>query len=417
MSIQEFVYSFFQLLNISTVYYILQIVRCALISYFVFAFVWFMRKTVLANKVFLKGALWSLFLPVLFAGRMKLFYESGTGHKLFWWWTAIGMSHVWVCWLYLCGIFVFAVLLIYKRIRLEKLVAGMRKRKVRDGWIYITDLPVTPFTVGVLRPKIVMPEVILRDYGTNEFNMILLHEKTHIRSGHLLFYFLWDILRALFWINPLLTTGMKFFREDMEEICDCVTIKKSGKGAYTYGQLLVKSMRSLQAEIEEFNMYAAFAEENEYQYIKQRVINIAGYKPYKRLMAIAAAAAVLLCVTGMMLWLQNISYGRCNESESMLVYSFDGEDVTFFDSSDALYQMISHDDSYVYVDREAFENFLWKNDVKGEIFIVFGGFYKLPGIGGGGNSCLYETDSGEKVVKIPYERPVEDWMVTLFKIL
>ena len=29
------------------------------------------RKTLLKNKVFLKGALWSLFVPVSFAGKIK----------------------------------------------------------------------------------------------------------------------------------------------------------------------------------------------------------------------------------------------------------------------------------------------------------------------------------------------------------
>lgn len=64
------------------------------------------------------------------------------------------------------------------------------------------------------------PEVILKEYDQKEFQAILLHEKTHIRLGHLLCYFLWDILRVLLWLNPFLGIGTKYFREDMEEICD-----------------------------------------------------------------------------------------------------------------------------------------------------------------------------------------------------
>ena len=79
--------------------------------------------------------------------------------------------------------------------------------------------------------------------------------------------------------------------------------------------------------------------------------------------------------------------------------------------------MISYDDSYVYVDREAFEAFLGKNNAEGQIYIVFGGFYKLPGFLYGGQSCLYETDSADEVVRISYIRQNDDWVMALLKIL
>lgn len=49
-------------------------------------------------------------------------------------------------------------------------------------------MPVTPSTMGVFRHKIVIPEIILKEYSREELQTILLHEKTHIRLGHLLFY-------------------------------------------------------------------------------------------------------------------------------------------------------------------------------------------------------------------------------------
>lgn len=82
------------------------------------------------------------------------------------------------------GVFLYAALLFYRRRKLKKMVAGMEKRKV-DGTvvIYVTKTPVTPSTVGVFRPKIVMPEAILKGDAGKEFQTILLHEKTHIRLG------------------------------------------------------------------------------------------------------------------------------------------------------------------------------------------------------------------------------------------
>ncbi|TGY98237.1 hypothetical protein E5329_00165 [Petralouisia muris] len=47
---------------------------------------------------------------------------------------------------------------------------------------------------------------------------MILHEKIHIRLGHLWFYFLWDLLRCLLWPNPFLTLCTGYFRQDLEDI-------------------------------------------------------------------------------------------------------------------------------------------------------------------------------------------------------
>lgn len=417
MTVREFGTFIFQFLHAGVVYYAMQLVRCALLSYAVFALICLLRKTAGRNRIFLRGALWSLLFPVLFTGRMKFFYESRIGWNLFSWWTAVSVNRTWICWLYLAGVFVYAFLLSGKRRRLKKLTAGMEKRTVCQTPVYVTDMPVTPSAIGVFSPKIVMPGVILEEYDRKEVEMILLHEKVHIRLGHLLLYFLWDILRVLLWVNPLLTIGMKWFREDMEEISDRVTIQRSGKDAYAYGQLLLKSMRILQAEAGDLNRYAAFAGNKEYRNIRQRMAGIAGYRPYRRIAAAGVLAAAVLYMAGAVVWIRNVSYDRYNEDETVLVYGYDKGEVTFLDDSSTLQEMISYDDRYVYVDRAAFETYLDEKNAEGDIFILFGGFYKLPGFAGYRYSCFYEAGAEDAVVRISYEEQKDDWRLTLLKIL
>ncbi len=417
MTVWEFGENVISFFNLSSVYYVIQLLKCVQISFVVFAIVFLLRRTLAKNRVFLKGALWSLFIPVLFAGKIKFFYENTIGILWFSWWNEICKIHIWINWLYLCGILVYAIWLFSKKKKLKKMVAGMEQRKIANTLFYVTKMPVTPSTIGLFRPRIVMPEVILKEYTEEELRIILLHEKTHIRQGHLFFYFLWDILRVLLWLNPLLTTGTKFFREDLEEICDWATIQKSGGKAYGYGQLLLKSMKILQAEKEEFNMFATFAGDKEYRNIRHRVIKIAKYRPYKGIASVSLMAVSVLCMMGVIVWIKACSYGRYNENDVLFTYGYDGKEVTFFDNNDCLQQMISYDDSYVYVDREAFENYLYRNNATGEICIVFGGFYKLPGVGGTGCSCYYEFGSKDQTVKIPYESPMSDWRVKLVKLL
>lgn len=417
MTVQEFWGKVIQILDFSVLYYTIQLVRCALVSFVVFAVVFALRKTILKNNVFLKGAIWALFIPVLFVGKMKFFYESRVGLKIFWWWSVLSTNHIWVCWLYICVAFLYAAMLFRKRRKLEKMAAGMEKRKVGGTSVYVTNIPVTPSTVGVFRPKIVMPEVILKEYDEKEIQTILLHEKIHIWLGHLVLYLLWDILRVLLWLNPLLTIGTKYFREDMEEICDWMTIQRSQRKAYNYGQMLLKSMRILQAEIEDFNMFPTFVGDKEFQNIRQRVTKIARYKPYKQVTAIVAMAAAVSFAAGASVWIHNLSYDKYFENDVVLVYGYENGDVTFTDNSDELHQMITYDDSYLYVDSEVFDSFLNENNTAGEIYIVFGGFQKLPGISSSGYSCLYQNDAEEKIVQIPYENNENDWFIKLYKML
>lgn len=417
MTVQELWDKGIDFLNLCAFYYTVQLTRCVVISYIVFVVVATLRKALLKDRVFLKGALWALFVPVLFMGRMRFFDETRIGWILSAWWKIITVKHVWICWIYLDIVFLYMFLLLYKRRKLKRQMAGMERRELEGKAVFVTDIPVTPSTIGVFRPKIVMPEIILKEYGRQEIQIILLHEKTHIRLGHLLFYLLWDVLRALLWLNPLLTVGTGYFREDMEEICDWVTIQRSEGKAYTYGQVLLKSMKILQAEGEGFNMYAAFAGENEYRDIRQRVTKIAGFKPYKRITAAGTLSVVIFCVVGAIISIKALSYDRNIVNDSVLIYGFDNGDITFIDYSDELRQIVSYDDSYIYVDSEAFDSVLQKNHAKGDIFIVFGGYAKLPGIGGYGYSCQYENVEDEKIVQIPYYNYQNDRLIQLLKMI
>lgn len=174
-----------------------------------------------------------------------------------------------------------------------------------------------------------MPALMWKEYDQKELQTILLHEKTHIRLGHLLFYFLWDMSRVLLWVNPLFTMSVKLLREDMEEICDWATMQQSEEKAYVYGKLLLKSMRVLQVESKNFNMFAAFSGDKEYTNIRQRVTQISQYRPYKRIAVVSILTAVMLCIMGLVVWIQSSSYDRYNENDTMFIYGYDGKEVTF----------------------------------------------------------------------------------------
>ena len=405
------------LMDFCAAYYTTQLVRCAAFSFLLVGLVMLLRKMFLSGWTFLRGLLWSSFLLIPFLGKLKVFYENKAVLNITWRLTAAAMSWVWADRIYMAGILTAAVCIFGKRLRLRKSVAGMEKLSLDNIRIRVTDMNVTPFTVGLLKPKIVIPKVMLGSYGREELSAIIRHERTHIQLGHLWFGLAWDILRCLLWVNPFLTIFQKQFRADMEDICDRVCIQGSGRTAQEYGLVLLKTLKLLRSGTESPPSAVTYAGEKEYADMKRRMGEIAGFRPYRKRVCVGMAAAVILALAAMLLTVHIHSYARCNESRDIMIGNFDGYSHIISCDTEELSRMISYDDRYVYVKREAFEEFLGENDADGEIWIVFGGFYKLPGLAGAAEACIYESGSKDGIVQIPYESIMDNWYMELIKLL
>ena len=406
------------LLDFCAAYYTTQLVRCAAFSLVLTGLVMLLRKVFFSRRTFIRGLLWSSFLLIPFLGKLKLFYENEAVAIITGRITHGTMTCLWADRIYMAGILIAAVCIFGKRLRLRKAVAGMEKVSLDNMQVRITDMNVTPFTVGLFVPKIVTPKVMLESYSREELRSVIQHERTHIRLGHLWFGLTWDILRCLLWVNPFLTVCQKQFRADMEDICDRVCIQGSGRTAHEYGMVLLKTLKLLSSKSEGTPPAVTYAGEREFADMKRRMGEIAGFRPYRKKLCMGMAAAAVLVIAALLMAVHTHSYAKCNKDENILVYEYaDGESTVISDNDSSIQQMISYDDEYVYVEREAFEKFLIENNAEGEIWIVFGGFYKLPGLTGVAESCIYENNSEDEVVRIPYKSITDDWYFGLLKML
>lgn len=73
-----------------------------------------------------------------------------------------------------------------------------------------------PFTLGILRPRIYLPDSL---QGAAR-QAVLLHEQTHIRRGDPLTKPLFYAAVCLHWFNPLAWLAFRGFERDMEAACD-----------------------------------------------------------------------------------------------------------------------------------------------------------------------------------------------------
>lgn len=109
----------------------------------------------------------------------------------------------------------------------RKLVGAVR---LRDN-IYLADHIVTPFVLGVFRPKIYLPSTLREE----EQSYVILHEQTHIRRLDHIVKILAFLALAVHWFNPLVWVAFVLAVKDMEMSCDERVLKLMGgeiKGAY-----------------------------------------------------------------------------------------------------------------------------------------------------------------------------------------
>lgn len=406
-----------QWLDAICVYFAEILGRSAMISILVITVILLCRKVFLRKKVFGRGMIWCLLVPVLFVGKLRVFYETGIGIQLFWWWISICRVHMWVSKIYMLGIVVFGIYVFMQRRRLKRFVCKLEPTVIGDRKVYISDLSVSPFTVGIFRARIVVPRTMQENFGEKELELVLLHEKIHVRLGHLWLYLFWDVLRILLWPNFLLTVFMKDFRSDMEDICDRVTIQRSQKTAYEYGSLLLKSLQLLKEQSQTPTFSATLTGETEYRNIKSRMKKVVGFQPYKRVRILCICAIALLFLAGSIWGVKHLSYPRYMKYEDIMLYDDTGRVLLLSDSPE-LRKAITVDDKNVRIDRAAMTAVLKKNHItQTQFYVGFGGFGKVPGIGGGGNAVYVDYLESDKDLVIPYLDSETDFFTRLFKYL
>lgn len=401
------------ILNDCIIYFCIQLGRCVLFSFSALALVLILRSTILRKAVFLRGMVWSIFLIVPFLGKLKLLYENMLMCRLFMWWNNICIEYWQVRYGYLIGMMITASLIIWKHKKLHRIVSRMEKSRIDGQEIYINEMAVTPFTTGLIHIRTAVPKVILQNFQTEELKVILCHERTHIRLGHLWYYLLWDIIRVLLWLNPFLTVCRRLFKEDMEDVCDRVTIQQSSKTAYEYGMLLLNCVKLLRSE--NMGLSATFAGEKDYRDTKQRFVRIAGFTPYKKWKVAVGGICSVALLIGMFLLVKQFSYPCYTEDTDIVLMNDSGEIWLLYDSEE-LRSAFYADGQNVHIDRKAMDSILQKYDITESAFYLnFGGYMKVPGIGGGG-SLVYVDYSGEnEELIIPYWNRDADIATIIFK--
>lgn len=265
----------------------------------------------------------------------------------------------------------------------------------------------TPFSAGIFRPVIVLPERMLEQFDAREIQEILRHEYNHIRRGHLVLYFLMDCFRTIWFINPLVHLCIRCMKEDLEILCDHATIRSGVLSPEDYGILLIRSLNCIRCEkgrLEEIGETPALAAGHSFRVMKKRIRLIAGYSECeKRGMAvIRAVMAGTLFV--LFILMRTLSYPSYTPYGDYSMFSQDGKEVIFMDDPEFDHAVQMSEEGIVVQNDKVKQLLSERNKKYGEdayFWIYYGGYMKQPGIGGGGDIVEYQPyRTDDAVVRI-----------------
>lgn len=143
--------------------------------------------------------------------------------------------------------------------------------------VYIYDGFKSPCILGVIRPKIYIPEYILSTNDSNQLSHIFLHELMHYKRKDLLYNFLGIIALSIHWFNPIAWFAVNKMKIYREFACDTCVLELLGeKETIEYGMTLI-NLSKMFANKNEYSRFAVFFETK--NQIKGRIKMIKQFKP------------------------------------------------------------------------------------------------------------------------------------------
>ncbi|UXA47847.1 TonB family protein [Xanthomonas prunicola] len=156
--------------------------------------------------------------------------------------TLQGNEHAWAGQLlaiWLSGAVSMAVALWWRQ---RKFVRSLGVLHVLDGGVWAATHDVgLPVSLGIWRPRIVLPMDFDTRYTAAERSLILAHERLHLHRGDLYANLLAALLLCIGWCNPLMHLAWRAFRLDQELACDADVLTRYPGKRRSYATAMLKT--------------------------------------------------------------------------------------------------------------------------------------------------------------------------------
>lgn len=142
--------------------------------------------------------------------------------------------------LWLVGVLIAALTFSWQQFRFQQRLG--RLHSLGDGVRHLASGSFSgPLLVGLLRPRIVLPEDFFTRYDAREQELILAHEAVHLRRHDSAANLLTALLQTVFWFNPLLHFAARRVRLDQELACDAAVLAQHPNSRSAYAGAIFKA--------------------------------------------------------------------------------------------------------------------------------------------------------------------------------
>ena len=191
---------------------------------------------------------------------------------------------VYLPWLWAIGA---GCMVLYMALSFLWMWCALRRAQRVEGNVYRCRHWSTPFVLGIIAPRIYVPESV----SPEDLPQVLAHERCHIRRWDHVFKPLAFVLLAVHWFNPVLWASYILLGRDMENACDEMVLKdadRAQRAAYSRALVACAAQPKMAAVCP-----LAFGEVA----VKERVKNVLSYKkPAVWAAVMLAIAAVIIGV-------------------------------------------------------------------------------------------------------------------------
>lgn len=107
-----------------------------------------------------------------------------------------------------------------------------------------------PLLLGAWRPRVLVPLDFEQRFGVQERELVLAHERTHMRRGDTRVNAACTAWLCVFWFNPVMFWAMRLLRFDQDLACDAAVLALAGRGSRgRYAEALLKAQLAGEARL------------------------------------------------------------------------------------------------------------------------------------------------------------------------
>lgn len=269
---------------------------------------------------------------------------------------------------------------------------GWYQRRIR---VYEREEVTVAYSGGLLHPYIILP--VLEEGRELEQAVMLKHELTHIRHGHIFWLNLVVLLRCYWWVNPLVYLWEWYFRRELECVCDELCLLDYGveRDVYAETMLYVASLCAAGKKRCNYEMAGTcfMKGRRPFYEMRYRIVSMcktSSISEGMRRVHRNSSRGYFLVAGAVLLLLLVCSYPRYSIMREIALYDSQLNPV-FFDDV-AVHKAVNVSGREIVIEPELFCELLKEYQVEDEyVFLAYNQIMKVPGAGGGGEVAMIST--------------------------